>query len=53
VDLTGKTVMLGIVDAHGHPGFLDAFLGDMSKANSRAKTTSTICSAKPITALSR
>lgn len=33
VDLTGKTVMPGIVDAHGHPGFLDAFLGNMSKAN--------------------
>src|SRR5215213_8020797 len=33
VDLTGKTVMPGIVDAHGHPGFLDAFLRNMSKAN--------------------
>jgi len=33
VDLSGKTVMPGIVDAHGHPGFLDAFLGNMSKAN--------------------
>jgi imidazolonepropionase-like amidohydrolase len=33
VDLTGKTVMPGIVDAHGHPGFLDAFLGKLSKDN--------------------
>src|SRR4051795_1835205 len=33
VDLTGKTVMPGIVDAHGHPGFLDAVAGTMSKAN--------------------
>jgi imidazolonepropionase-like amidohydrolase len=33
VDLGGKTVMPGIVDAHGHPGFLDAFLGNMSKSN--------------------
>jgi len=32
VDLTGKTVMPGIVDAHRHPGFLDAFLANMSKA---------------------
>jgi imidazolonepropionase-like amidohydrolase len=33
LDLGGKTVMPGIVDAHGHPGFLDAFLGNMSKSN--------------------
>src|SRR6266566_8152834 len=33
VDLTGKTVMPAIVDAHGHPGFLDAVTGKMSKAN--------------------
>ena len=33
IDLTGKTVMPGIVDAHGHPGFLDAVAGTMSKAN--------------------
>jgi imidazolonepropionase-like amidohydrolase len=31
VDLTGKTVMPGIVDAHGHPGFLDMVTGKMSK----------------------
>jgi imidazolonepropionase-like amidohydrolase len=31
VDLTGKTVMPGIVDAHGHPGFLDMVTGQMSK----------------------
>jgi len=33
VDLSGKTVMPAIVDAHGHPGFLDAVTGTMSKAN--------------------
>ncbi|MEA2990399.1 MAG: hypothetical protein QOG83_3110 [Alphaproteobacteria bacterium] len=33
VDLTGKTVVPGLVDAHGHPGFLDAVTGKMSKAN--------------------
>ena len=33
VDLTGKTVMPAIVDAHGHPGFLDAVTGKMSKVN--------------------
>ena len=33
VNLAGKTVMPAIVDAHGHPGFLDAVTGKMSKAN--------------------
>lgn len=33
VDLTGKTVMPAIVDAHGHLGFLDMVNGTMSKAN--------------------
>jgi imidazolonepropionase-like amidohydrolase len=33
VDLSGKTVMPAIVDAHGHLGFLDAATGKMSKAN--------------------
>src|SRR5262245_44835880 len=33
VDLTGKTVMPAIVDAHGHPGFLDMVTGTMAKAN--------------------
>jgi imidazolonepropionase-like amidohydrolase len=33
VDLTGKTVMPAIVDAHGHLGFLDMVTGTMSKAN--------------------
>jgi imidazolonepropionase-like amidohydrolase len=33
VELSGKTVMPAIVDAHGHPGFLDAVTGQMSKAN--------------------
>jgi len=33
VDLSGKTVMPAIVDAHGHPGFVDAVTGQMSKAN--------------------
>jgi len=33
IDLTGRTVMPAIVDAHGHPGFLDAVTGKMSKAN--------------------
>jgi len=33
VDLSGKTVMPAIVDAHGHPGFLDAVTGELSKAN--------------------
>src|SRR5947209_9811114 len=33
VDLTGKTVMPAIVDAHGHLGFLDAVTGQLSKAN--------------------
>lgn len=33
IDLSGKTVMPAIVDAHGHPGFLDAVTGTLSKAN--------------------
>ena len=33
VDLTGKTVMPAIVDAHGHLGFVDMVTGSMSKAN--------------------
>jgi imidazolonepropionase-like amidohydrolase len=33
VDLSGKTVMPAIVDAHGHPGFVDAVTGQLSKAN--------------------
>jgi imidazolonepropionase-like amidohydrolase len=33
VDLTGKTVMPAIVDAHGHLGFLDQNTGLLSKAN--------------------
>ena len=33
IDLTGKTVMPAIVDAHAHPGFLDAVTGQLSKAN--------------------
>src|SRR5215471_11969179 len=33
VDLSGKTVMPAIVDAHGHPGFLDAITGQLSKSN--------------------
>ena len=33
VDLTGKTVMPAIVDAHGHLGFLDMVTGKLSKAN--------------------
>ena len=33
VELTGKTVMPAIVDAHGHPGFVDAVTGGMAKAN--------------------
>ena len=33
VDLTGKTVVPGIVDAHGHLGFLDMVTGTMSKVN--------------------
>src|SRR5260370_6611814 len=33
VDLTGKTVMPAIIDAHGHPGLLDAVSGQLSKAN--------------------
>src|SRR5262245_54229554 len=33
VDLTGKTVMPAIVDAHGHLGFLDGVTGKMSKDN--------------------
>ncbi len=33
VDLTGKTVMPAIVDAHGHLGFLDGVTGKLSKDN--------------------
>jgi imidazolonepropionase-like amidohydrolase len=33
VDLSGKTVMPAIVDAHAHPGFLDAVTGKLSKSN--------------------
>src|SRR3954468_4333505 len=33
VDLTGKTVIPALVDGYGHPGFLDAVTGTMSKAN--------------------
>jgi imidazolonepropionase-like amidohydrolase len=33
VDLTGKTVMPAIVDAHGHLGFVDMVTGKVSKAN--------------------
>jgi imidazolonepropionase-like amidohydrolase len=33
IDLSGKTVMPAIIDAHGHPGFLDAVTGQLSKAN--------------------
>src|SRR5262245_52605042 len=33
VDLTGKTVMPAVVDAHGHPGFLDMVTGTMAKEN--------------------
>ena len=33
VDLTGKTVMPAIVDAHAHLAFLDAVTGKLSKAN--------------------
>ena len=33
MDLTGKTVMPAIVDAHGHLGFLDQNTGLLSKAN--------------------
>src|SRR5439155_11445723 len=33
VDLTGKTVMPALVDAHGHPGFLDMVTGKMAKEN--------------------
>ena len=33
VNLAGKTVIPGIVDAHGHPGFLDMVTGKMAKAN--------------------
>ena len=33
VDLTGKTVMPAIVDAHGHLGFVDMVTGKLSKAN--------------------
>jgi imidazolonepropionase-like amidohydrolase len=33
IDLSGKTVVPAIIDAHGHPGFLDAVTGQMSKAN--------------------
>src|SRR5262245_65871281 len=38
VSLSGKTVIPGIVDAHGHPGFLDMVFGRMSKENFTRET---------------
>src|SRR3954462_9690608 len=38
VDLAGRTVMPGIVDAHGHPGFLDMVTGKMAKENFTRET---------------
>jgi len=50
VDLAGKTVMRGIVDAHGHPGFLDMVTGKMAKENFTRETYVDHCSSTPITA---
>ena len=38
VSLAGKTVIPGIVDAHGHPGFLDMVTGKMAKENFTRET---------------
>jgi imidazolonepropionase-like amidohydrolase len=38
VNLSGKTVIPGIVDAHGHPGFLDMVFGKMAKENFTRET---------------
>src|SRR5436190_4118080 len=38
VNLAGKTVIPGIVDAHGHPGFLDMVTGKMAKENFTRET---------------
>jgi imidazolonepropionase-like amidohydrolase len=50
VDLTGKTVMPALVDAHSHLGYTDVKHNTTAATTSRVTTSLTISSATPTTA---